>query len=191
MDLTTTAADFPDRGILGEETLVLRFIFGHLEDSRGLDATKRIYVAFKPIPAVLNIAVKYVILVIVDFDKLEGFEDIISRFHIGISYLETQGLQKLLITPVAMSYPIDSKNSILRKSNIHLSPLYMTDTIKAAQLPTPTPLSYGLSLQQLLDELQVPFAYLHNAGNHSHRALRALLAMVVVDAERTSAESPG
>ncbi|KAF3017891.1 hypothetical protein E8E14_013055 [Neopestalotiopsis sp. 37M] len=73
---------------------------------------------------------------------------------------------------------------------IDLRPICVIDTVKAAQHPLH--LHYRLSLENLLNKLAIPNIDLHIAGNDAHFTLRALLMLVVTDAERqgvTSKES--
>lgn len=60
-------------------------------------------------------------------------------------------------------------------------PLYVLDTVKAAQHPLR--LSYRWSLEKLLETFHIPFKALHAAGNDAHFCLRALLMIAVEDAE--------
>lgn len=66
--------------------------------------------------------------------------------------------------------------------SIDLHPLYIIDTVKAAQHPLQ--LSYRCSLEKMLSDLGIPFAALHFAGNDAHFVLRALLMLAVRDAQR-------
>lgn len=72
--------------------------------------------------------------------------------------------------------------------NINISPLYTIDTVKAAQHPLQ--LSFRCSLEKILNELSIPFAALHVAGNDAHFVLRALLMLAVRDAQRQLAALP-
>ncbi|KAH7121408.1 hypothetical protein EDB81DRAFT_813900, partial [Dactylonectria macrodidyma] len=48
----------------------------------------------------------------------------------------------------------------------------------------PPQLYYRYSLEKLLDSLDIPYANLHAAGNDAHFTLRAILMIVVRDAQR-------
>ncbi|KHN98780.1 Ribonuclease H-like protein [Metarhizium album ARSEF 1941] len=61
---------------------------------------------------------------------------------------------------------------------------YIMDTVKAAQHPLQ--LYYRYSMEKLLDELAIPYANLHAAGNDAHFALKALLMIAVRDGRMTS-----
>ena len=76
---------------------------------------------------------------------------------------------------------------VLRNLGIDLRPLCIIDTVKAAQHPLQ--LSYRYSLERLLDELDIPFAALHAAGNDAHFTMRALCMIAARDAERQSPAS--
>src|SRR3569833_697425 len=69
----------------------------------------------------------------------------------------------------------------LENLDIDLHPVFVIDTVKAAQHPLR--LYYRYSLEKLLETLDIPFTNLHAAGNDAHLALRALLMIVVKDAE--------
>ncbi|KAK3939211.1 hypothetical protein QBC46DRAFT_438388 [Diplogelasinospora grovesii] len=71
---------------------------------------------------------------------------------------------------------------VLEHLGIDLHPIFVIDTVKAAQHPLG--LSYRYSLAKLLEALGISFAGLHAAGNDAHFALRALLMIAVKDAER-------
>lgn len=75
----------------------------------------------------------------------------------------------------------DPDIKVLKNLDIDLQPLYSIDTVKAAQYSLR--LSRRISLEQLLTTLDVPYTYLHAAGNDAHFILRALLMIVVKDAE--------
>ena len=70
---------------------------------------------------------------------------------------------------------------VLKNLGIDLHAVFVVDTVKAAQYPLR--LSYRYSLEKLLEALGISFTNLHAAGNDAHFALRALLMIVVKDAE--------
>ncbi|KAM0815802.1 putative Qde-2-interacting protein [Seiridium cardinale] len=70
---------------------------------------------------------------------------------------------------------------VLKNLRIDLHSIFVVDTVKAAQHPLG--LHYRYSLEKLLEALGIPFTNLHAAGNDAHFALRALLMIVVKDAE--------
>lgn len=71
--------------------------------------------------------------------------------------------------------------------DIDLHPVCVIDTVRASQYPLQ--LHYRLSLENLLKELAIPNTNLHAAGNDAHFTLRALLMLVVIDAERQGVSS--
>lgn len=71
--------------------------------------------------------------------------------------------------------------SLLELLNVKLEPVFIIDTVKAAQFPLK--LWYRNSLKQLLEEFDIPYSYLHIAGNDAHLTLRVLLMIAVRDAE--------
>ncbi|KAF5690416.1 QDE-2-interacting protein [Fusarium circinatum] len=71
--------------------------------------------------------------------------------------------------------------SLLSLLNIKLEPVFIIDTVKAAQFPLQ--LWYRCSLKQLLEEFEIPYSQLHVAGNDAHLTLRVLLMIAVRDAE--------
>jgi DNA polymerase III epsilon subunit-like protein len=75
----------------------------------------------------------------------------------------------------------------LQNLDIDLKPIYIIDTVKAAQFPLQ--LYYRYSLERLLDVLDIPYAALHSAGNDAHFALRASLMIAVKDTECRSDRS--
>ncbi|KAK1835078.1 QDE-2-interacting protein [Podospora conica] len=78
----------------------------------------------------------------------------------------------------------DRELKTLARIDIDLRPVCIVDTVKAAQHPLR--LWYRWSLERLLDEFEIPFCNLHTAGNDAHFILRALLMIVVTDAELES-----
>ena len=221
-------------GILRDEILVLRWVFGYCDVTAvsgpaisGLSAGK-----------LRKSQIRDVRFIAVDIDALQENNGVIQQFHIGISALDTRTLRRLAtIWPDATSTTdaIESHHLVIgnakfsrSKSNkflfgqfetlsmpdfrakletltIHrnvvlvvhggrreldifqrleldLDQIYFMDTVKAAQ--SPLRLSYRYSLERLLEELGIPFANLHCAGNDAHFVLRALLMIAVVDVEQ-------
>ncbi|KAH7234687.1 uncharacterized protein BKA55DRAFT_521707 [Fusarium redolens] len=71
--------------------------------------------------------------------------------------------------------------SLLERLNIKLEPVFILDTVKAAQFPLQ--LWYRNSLKKLLEEFEIPYSQLHLAGNDAHFTLRVLLMIAARDAE--------
>jgi hypothetical protein len=71
--------------------------------------------------------------------------------------------------------------SLLSLLDIKLEPVFIIDTVKAAQFPLQ--LWYRNSLKELLEEFEVPYSHLHIAGNDAHLTLRVFLMIAVRDAE--------
>ncbi|KAK0753315.1 hypothetical protein B0T18DRAFT_316816 [Schizothecium vesticola] len=79
----------------------------------------------------------------------------------------------------------DRELKTLTQINLDLRPVCIIDTVKATQYTLQ--LSYRYSLERLLDEFEFPFCNLYTAGNDgAHFILRALLMIVVTDAELQS-----
>ena len=71
--------------------------------------------------------------------------------------------------------------NIFQRLQLDQQPLFVLDTLKAAQHPLR--LSYRWSLEKLLQTFHIPFDALHAAGNDAHFCLRALAMIAVKDAE--------
>ncbi|CAH0049036.1 unnamed protein product [Clonostachys solani] len=71
--------------------------------------------------------------------------------------------------------------SVLERLDIQLSQYRVIDTTTLVRSPVPP--RYKYSLEALLQELGIPFANLHSAGNDAHFILRALLMLAVRYAE--------
>ncbi|KAE9365221.1 hypothetical protein N431DRAFT_488426 [Stipitochalara longipes BDJ] len=73
----------------------------------------------------------------------------------------------------------------LKAAEIHLRPLYVVDTQKAAQHPLQ--LDYRCTIERMLELLKCPFdpEMLHNAGNNANFTLRAMLLIATVDAKNS------
>ena len=221
----------PLTGLLREETLLLRWLFGYADripSSIGPYMAKKLYHA----------GIKLVRFISLDVDALRGHHGVIQQLHMGVSILDASRLRppaKKAPTTGVLSeaiashhFAVGSSKSGRRASNrflfgtseavslaelkeklgeltsdenvvlvghgckreldiletlgINLHPVCDIDTVKAAQHPLQ--LSYRYSLQRLLEELGIPFANLHTAGNDAHFVLRALLMVAVRDAER-------
>lgn len=83
---------------------------------------------------------------------------------------------------VLILHGANSDLKVLHNLDIDLGSLYVIDTNKAAQFPLQ--LYYRYSLEKLLEALEIPYAFLHAAGNDAHFSLQALLMIAVRDAER-------
>lgn len=103
MPLTTESTGItPDepahKGILRDDTVVLRWIFGFRGEARlgsVLVPWPRVPLAASPPDA--NSHIKRMRFISIDIDKLEEQDGVIKSFHIGVSVLNTQSLQKLLL----------------------------------------------------------------------------------------------
>lgn len=238
MGSNETSAMLPHAGLLRDETLILRWLFGYQESVSLPSGVQQPQFPSKDPDSVRFLSI--------DIDSLQEDDGVIQNLHVGISVLDFESLK----TPVATGstaglatkkQPIESHHYIIgnpkfarRKANkflfgnpetiplsglkdqlqsftsnrgiilifhgghrelwalkaldIHLTPLYTIDTVKAAQYPLQ--LSHRCSLEKLLSQLEIPFAALHNAGNDAHFVLRAFLMLAVRDAQRELALAP-
>lgn len=80
--------------------------------------------------------------------------------------------------------------TFLKTAQIHIRPLYVVDTQKAAQ--SPLQLDYRCSLKAMLTLLKCSFdpEMLHNAGNDANFTLRALLLIAAIDARNIPDSEP-
>lgn len=78
--------------------------------------------------------------------------------------------------------------SFLRRLDLQFRPLCIIDTAITAQYPLQLP--NPCSLRALLMEFGVTFRGLHSSGNDAHFVIRALLMLVVRDAETQSSKYP-
>ncbi|KAI9155649.1 hypothetical protein HJFPF1_08237 [Paramyrothecium foliicola] len=247
METAATTIQSPRKGILRDETIIIRHLFGFNVDHRSSIDAEIMKLPFVAITANSTSTMRHIRLLSIDIDKLQEIEQVIEQFHVGVSYLDTQSLQKWLVNqnrpditrandPIVTRYFVvggkdchsprrkpylfgepqnlsldgfkeelrrivssvsdhvllchgsDREISVLQRLKICLDSLCIIDTVKAAQYPLD--LSHRSSLQGLLDELKIPFAYLHNAGNDAYFVLRAFLMLAVRDAERESESIP-
>ncbi|KAF5602202.1 QDE-2-interacting protein [Fusarium subglutinans] len=202
--MTTTTAEPANKGILRDETIMLRWIFGHCRDAKLLDGTSWPAVPQTSVPRRLNSDIKDLGFLSIDVDHFRVENGVIQRVEIGLSFLKAQSLQHLhgkctqggdLASGVIKSLHLvfGHKNAFHWK-NYHflfgkarpikpsdLEPVFIIDTVKAAQFPLQ--LWYRYSLKQLLEEFEIPYSQLHVAENDAHLTLRVLLMIAVRDAE--------
>lgn len=228
-------------GLLRDENLFLRQTFGYADTHEDApDPSSYPLAPNLPIPSI-----KDVLLIAVDIDTFQGYEQIASdqQFHIGVSIFDSRSVQassailqsdcepdsmikslqftigdspycrraankflfgqseSILISEVRprlehiasgrdvvlVLHGVREDLKVLENLGINLHPIFVIDTVKAAQHPLG--LSHRYSLEKLLEALEIPFTNLHAAGNDAHFVLRALLMIVVKDAERQS-ETP-
>ncbi|KAF9772975.1 hypothetical protein IL306_009269 [Fusarium sp. DS 682] len=238
MDSTENALVEPiHKGILRDETIMLRWIFGYCPDSQLLNGVSWPDLTQTSVAKGVNSHIKDLGFLSIDIDRLREENGAIQQVQIGVSFLKAQSLQELhrnatpgsnLASQVIKSqhWVIGAKGafswkgyhlllgkarsmnipdlgaelekftrkpyvlvvheakqelSFLERLNIKLDPVFILDTVKAAQFPLQ--LYYRNSLQQLLEEFEIPYAQLHVAGNDAHLTLRALLMIAVRDAE--------
>lgn len=236
MDSNGTSSIPPHTGLLREETLILRWLFGY-EDSNSLPSGVQQ-------PQFPSKNPKCVRFLSIDIDSLQEVDGVIQNLHVGISVLDSESLETSVASSIGMAtekqsieshhYIVGSPKFSRNKANkflfgnpktiplsglkdelqlftsyrdiilifhggrrelwalkaldIHLSPLYTIDTVKAAQYPLQ--LSYRWSLEKLLLEFEIPFTALHNSGNDAHFVLRAFLMLAVRDSQRELALAP-
>ncbi|PNP84044.1 hypothetical protein FNYG_02732 [Fusarium nygamai] len=235
--MATTAAEPAHKGILRDETIMLRWIFGYSHNAKLLDGASWPDIPQTSVPRGLNSAIKDLGFLSIDVDHFIVENGVIQRVEIGLSFLKAQALQHLhgkstqggdLASGVIKSHhlvfghkkafswknyhfffgkakPIKLSHirpaierlttkpyvlvvhgakqelSLLSMLNIKLEPVFIIDTVKAAQFPLQ--LWYRYSLKQPLEEFEIPYSHLHVAGNDAHLTLRVLLMIAVRDAE--------
>ncbi|CAG1985339.1 unnamed protein product [Fusarium graminearum] len=212
----STPVEPAHKGILRDETVVLRWIFGYSCNAQLINGMSWPGIPQTSVP-------------------LEN--GVIQRVEVGVSYLKAQALEELhgkstqgddLASHVIKSYHLvfgskvafSWKNyhfllgktrpskitdlgtflngftrkpyvlvvhggwqelSLLSLLNIKLEPVFVIDTVKAAQFPLQ--LWYRNSLKELLKESGIPYSHLHIAGNDAHLTLRVFLMIAVRDVE--------
>ncbi|KAF5638153.1 ribonuclease H [Fusarium sp. NRRL 25303] len=225
------------KGILRDETIMLRWIFGYSHGAKLLDGASWPDIPQTSVPRGLNSNIKDLGFLSIDVDHFRVENGVIQRVEIGLSFLKAQALQQLhcktmrggnlasrfikshhlVFGPKKEFYgrshlfsfgnarPIKLRDvgavlerltrkpyvlvvhgakqelSLLSLLNIKLEPVFIIDTVKAAQYPLQ--LWYRYSLKQLLEEFEIPYSHLHVAGNDAHLTLRVLLMLAVKDAE--------
>lgn len=112
-----------------------------------------------------------------------------KRFLFGLSEPSSLSSVKSRLETIASGRNVvlvvhEGHADLLALSNfdIDLQPIFVVDTVKAAQEPLSLP--YRYSLEKLLEALEIPYKKLHAAGNDAHFALRVLLMIIAKDAER-------
>ncbi|KAF5551289.1 QDE-2-interacting protein [Fusarium mexicanum] len=238
MDSTESSPAEPaHKGILRDETVMLRWIFGYCRNAQLANGMSWPDIPQTSAPRRLNSDIKDLGFLSIDVDHFRVENGVIQRVEIGLSFLKAQSLQHLhgkctqggnLASGVIKSHhlvfgyknafhwknyhflfgkarPIkpsdvravlerltrkpyvlvvhggEQEFSLLSLLNIKLEPVFIIDTVKAAQFPLQ--LWYRYSLKQLLEEFEIPYSQLHVAGNDAHLTLRVLLMIVVRDAE--------
>ncbi|KAK6065198.1 QDE-2-interacting protein [Seiridium cupressi] len=194
-------------GLLRDETFFLRQIFGYA-DTREIGRNLSLCGSASKLPAS---SISDLLLVAIDIDTREGYDQIISnqQLHVGVSLFDSRSVEtsgattssyfgqseSILISElkprleqavsardvVLVLHGAEQDLEVLKNLRIDLHPIFVVDTVKAAQHPLG--LHYRYSLEKLLEALGIPFTNLHAAGNDAHFALRALLMIVVKDAE--------
>ncbi|KAL7925653.1 hypothetical protein ACQKWADRAFT_197278 [Trichoderma austrokoningii] len=109
---------------------------------------------------------------------------ILSDFAIRFSSL-THG-RNYIITAYGTNEDVKFFNNL--NPDITAQACYVLDIVKVAQHPLR--LYYRYSLEKMLDELDISYAYLHAAGNDAHFALKALLMIAVRDSQMVPRVSP-
>ncbi|VUC37717.1 unnamed protein product [Clonostachys rosea] len=220
----------PHTGILREENIALRQIFGYHTDGPNITELNVPEIG-QDLP---GIGIKDVLLLAFDVDIKSGEKKVTldQRWHIGVSTFDTrcllERLDESVPSPAITSYhflninakpiktrpflwgeteslalpAISSRIQALIKGRTYVLVMhgadmdckfllnnlnadlvgeagYIMDTVKAAQFPLG--LYYRYSLERLLEELGIPYANLHVAGNDAHFALRALMMIAVRD----------
>ncbi|KAI6758482.1 hypothetical protein HG530_010722 [Fusarium avenaceum] len=235
---TGTPVEPAHKGILRDETIMLRWIFGYCRNPRLLSG-----LGWPNIPQATNFPcgfksdIKDLGFLSIDVDHLRVEKGIIQRVEVGVSYLKADALQLLhgkstqgndLASPIIKSHhwvfgykgafawksyqflfgkatPIkvtdvevnlerftrkpyilivhggDQEFLLFSLLNIKLGPLFIVDTVKAAQFPLQ--LWYRNTLKELLEKFEIPYSNLHIAGNDAHLTLRVFLMIAVRDAE--------
>ncbi|KAH8686811.1 hypothetical protein BGZ61DRAFT_547339 [Ilyonectria robusta] len=103
MPLTTESTDITPtepahKGILRDDTVVLRWIFGFCGEAQlGSVPVPWPRVPLAASPPDANSHMRRMRFISIDIDKLEEQDGVIKRFHIGVSVLNTQSLQNLLL----------------------------------------------------------------------------------------------
>lgn len=93
-----TSAEPAHKGILRDDTVVLRWIFGYSGEAQLASGP----VPWPRVPLTTSLPnanshIRRMRFISIDIDKLEEQEGAIKRFHIGVSVLNTQSLQNLLL----------------------------------------------------------------------------------------------
>ncbi|KAJ4257479.1 hypothetical protein NW762_008603 [Fusarium torreyae] len=102
MGSESTAVEPAHKGILRDDTIVLRWILGYCGEAQLSNASLPKAPSAWPCvpltssPSGSNSQIKRLRFVSIDIDKLEEKDGIIQRFHMGLSFLDAQCLQNLL-----------------------------------------------------------------------------------------------
>ncbi|KAH7197437.1 uncharacterized protein B0J16DRAFT_328199 [Fusarium flagelliforme] len=198
------------KGILRDETVMLRWIFGYCRNAQLIDGMNWPDIPQTSVPRGFNSDIKN--LKAQALQQLHGKctqgDDLASRviksrhfvfghkvafswksYHflfgkataIKITDFKTF-LKKFTSKPYVLVFHGGLQElSLLSLLNIKLEPVFTIDTVKAAQFPLQ--LWYRNNLKELLEKLEVPYSQLHMAGNDAHLTLRVLLMIAVRDAE--------
>ncbi|KAF4951857.1 hypothetical protein FSARC_12795 [Fusarium sarcochroum] len=234
----STPVEPAHKGILRDETVVLRWIFGYCRNAQLINGMSWPDISQTSVPRGFNSDVKDLAFLSIDIDHFRVENGVIQRVEVGVSYLKAQALQLLhgkstqgddlasrvirsrhwvFGSKVGFSWkhyhflfgkarPINKitdlgtwlkgftrkpyvlivhggnqELSLLSLLDIKLEPVFIIDTVKAAQFPLQ--LWYRNSLKEMLEKFEVPYSHLHIAGNDAHLTLRVFLMIAVRDAE--------
>ncbi|KAF4999332.1 hypothetical protein FGRMN_2560 [Fusarium graminum] len=181
----STPVEPAQKGILRDETVVLRWIFGYCRNAQLINGMRWPDVSQTSVSRGFNSDVKDLGFLSIDVDHFRVENGVIQRVEVGVSYLKAQALQQLhgfTRKPyVLVVHGGKQELSLLSLLGTKLEPAFIIDTVKAAQFPLQ--LWYRKSLKELLEKFEVPYSHLHIAGNDAHLTLRVLLMIAVKDAE--------
>ena len=233
----STPVEPTHKGILRDETVMLRWIFGYCRNAQLIDGMNWPDIPWTCGPSCFNSDIKDVGFLGIDVDHFRVEDGVIQRVEVGVSYLTAHALQDLhgkctqgddlasrfiksrhwvfgskgafswksyqFLFGKAMAIKLTDLGAFLKKFtkkpyvlvfhggiqelsllsllNIKLEPVFIIDTVKAAQFPLQ--LWYRNTLKELLEKFEIPYSQLHIAGNDAHLALRVLLMIAVRDAE--------
>ncbi|SPJ86219.1 uncharacterized protein FTOL_11693 [Fusarium torulosum] len=181
----STPVEPAHKGILRDETVVLRWIFGYCRNAQLINGMSWPDIPQTSVPRGFNSDVKDLGFLSIDVDHFRVENGVIQRVEVArpikITDLGTW-LKGFTRKPyVLVVHGGKQELSLLSLLNIKLEPVFIIDTVKAAQFPLQ--LWYRNNLKELLDEFEVPYSHLHIAGNDAHLTLRVFLMIAVRDAE--------
>ncbi|KAF4966244.1 hypothetical protein FSARC_6043 [Fusarium sarcochroum] len=91
-----TAVEPAHKGILRDDTSIIRWIFGYCDKARLSNASTWPNVPHTSPPTGANSYIRRLRFLSIDIDRLQEKDGIIQRFQIGVSFLDAQCLQNLL-----------------------------------------------------------------------------------------------
>ncbi|RGP65703.1 ribonuclease h [Fusarium longipes] len=101
------------KGILRDETIILRWIFGYCHNAQLIDGTSWPDIPQTSIRRGINSNIKDLAFLSIDADHIRFENDVVQRFHFGVSYLKAKALQQLLLDGQSTQEGVDLASRLI------------------------------------------------------------------------------